>query len=347
MRSITLFIPGLFGPDIAVHPDDLPDLPALNWFLTKGAYQTIKPLSPSYGLCELFGLSAEIESDLPIAAISRLSDDNQHPEGIWLRADPVHVQADRDGLILIDNNRFILSQHDALALAADINMLLKPYELELEVPGPYRWYLRVHDDLKLRTTPLDSIVGKDILPYMPSGDDRINLIQLMNDIQMTLHDSDVNKKREQEKALPINSVWFWGYGELPKIIDRHWSFIVSDEMLAKGLSMIAATPFDELPDNYNDIKYAGSNYNGLIVINAFQKFSHYHDLEGWLEALIRYEENWFSPLLNALKRNELDQLNIKTELRSINLDKGSQYKIWKKRKNIAYMDVGKGREQDA
>ncbi len=347
MRSLTVFIPGLFGPDIAIHPDDLPSLPSLNWFLTKGEHKTIKALSPSYGLCELFGLSSKEDRDQPIAAISRLSDDNQHPQGFWLRADPVHVSADRDGLILIDNNQFNLSQHDALALAADINMLLEPYDLELEVPVPYRWYLRVHDDLKLRTTPVDSIVGQDILPYMPSGDDRINLIQLMNDIQMTLHDSEINKKREQEKALPINSVWFWGYGELPKIISRQWSFIISDEMLAKGLSMIAATPFKELPENYNDIEKTGTSYNGLIIITAFQKFSYYHDLEGWIEALLHYESNWFSPLLNALKRNEFDQLNIKTESRSINLDKGSRYKIWKKRKTIAYMDVGKGREQDA
>ena len=342
MRSVTLFIPGLFGPDIAIHPDDLPSLPALNWFLTKGNHKTVKTISPSYSLCELFGISTDTESDLPIAAISRLSDDNQYPEGLWLRADPVHVSADRDGLILIDNNQFTLSQRDALALAADINMLLEPYGLELEVPVPYRWYLRVKDDLKLRTTPVDAIVGQDILPYMPSGDDRINLIQLMNDIQMTLHESDVNKKREQEKALPINSVWFWGYGELPEIINRQWSFVISDEMLAKGLSMVAATPFDKLPDSFNDVKNTGTNYNGLIVTNAFQKFSYYHDLEGWFEALMHYESNWFAPLLNALKRNEFDQLHIRTDKKIISMDKGSRYKIWKKQKTIAYIDVGKG-----
>jgi len=334
MRSLTVFIPGLFGPDIAIHPDDLPSLPSLNWMLSKGNHQILTSSSASYSLCELFGLTATEENDLPIAAISRLTDDNQHPEGLWLRADPVHVKADRDGLILIDNNQFTITQHDALALAADINMLLKPYELELEVPTPYRWYLRIKEDLKVRTSPVDLIVGRDILPFMPSGDDRINLIQLMNDIQMTLHDSDVNKKREQEKMLPINSVWFWGYGELPKIIDRQWSFIVSDEMLAKGLSMIAATPFYDLPDKYVDFKNNDADYNGLIVINSFQKFCHYHDLEGWLEALMNYEANWFLPLMQALKRREIDQLQIKTDINSIVLDKSARYKVWKKQKNI-------------
>ncbi len=333
MRNLTVFVPGLFGPDIAIHPDDLPSLPALNWFLSKGECQSIQQISPSYTLCELFGLSSD-QGDHPVAAISRLSDDNQHPEGLWLRVDPVHVSADRDGLILIDNNRFNLNQRDALALAADINLLFEPYGISIEVPVPTRWYLRVKENYELKTVPVDSIVGKDILPFMPSGDDRINIIQLMNDIQMTLHNSDVNKRREQERELPINSVWFWGYGELPTIIDRHWSFVSSDEILAKGLSMIAATPFQKLPGNYNDIKFKGSSFNGLVVLNSFQKYSHYHDLEGWLEALLSIEGDWFEPLQSALKRKELDQITIRTEINMITVNKNSRYKIWKKKNNL-------------
>ena len=334
MRSLTVFIPGLFGPDIAIHPDDIPDLPALNWMLTKGEHETTKADSASYSLCELFGLSPS-ENDFPVAAISRLSDDNQHPQGIWLRADPVHVKTDRDGLILIDNNQFTMSQHDALALAADINIVLKAYGLELEVPVPTRWYLRFKDHLEIKTTPVDAIVGRDILPFMPGGDSRINLDQLMNDIQMTLHDSDVNKKREQDKKLPINSLWFWGYGELPKIIGRQWSYVMSDEMLAKGLSMIAATPYEELPESYHQIIKKDDDYNGLLVISSCKQYSHYHDLEGWLEALMLYESNWFQPLMESLKSRELDQLFIKTDTVSISIDKSSTYKFWKKQKSLA------------
>lgn len=333
MRSLTVFIPGLFGPDIAIHPDDLPSLPALNWFLSRGDEKKVDQVSASYSLCELFGLNSN-EGDHPVAAISRLSDDNQHPEGLWLRADPVHVSADRDGLILIDHHRFNLNQSDALALAADINLLFKPYGISLEVPVPTRWYLRVHEDYKLKTVPVDSIVGKDILPFMPTGDDRINIIQLMNDIQMTLHNSDVNKRRQEEKQLPINSVWFWGYGELPKIIERQWSFVLSDEMLAKGLSMVAATPFQELPESFNDIEKKNSSYNGLIVLDTFQKYSYYHDLEGWLEALLKTELNWFKPLLVALKQKQFDELTIQTNINSLTLNSACRYKFWKKKKSL-------------
>ncbi len=58
-------------------------MPFLDWFLTKGIHQTIKLNSASYALCELFGLSSE-QGDHPVAAISRLSDDNQHPEGFMV-----------------------------------------------------------------------------------------------------------------------------------------------------------------------------------------------------------------------------------------------------------------------
>ena len=334
MRSITLFVPGLLGPDIPIHPDDLPNLPALNWLLSRAEHQTLKLLSQSYGLCELFGLKANTESDLPIAAISRLSDDNQHPEGLWMRADPVHVTADRDGLILMDNNRFKLSQHDALALAADINKVLEHHGMFLEVPVPYRWYVKLHESHQIQTTPIDLIVGKDILPFMPAGNDRVAWIKMLNEIQMTLHNSDVNLLRQQQKMLPINSVWFWGYGQLPEIIDRYWSFVMSDEMLAKGLAMVAATPFEDLPATYNQVSKTGESYNGLIVINAFQRFSHYHDLEGWLEALMHYEENWFLPLVEAIKGKRLDQLQIRTNTLSLSLDKAARYKVWKKKKTL-------------
>lgn len=334
MRSITLFIPGLLGPDIPVHPDDLPDIPALNWLFGRGEHQSLFPISPSYSLCELFGLKQDNISDIPIAAISRLSDDNQHPEGIWMRVDPIHVSPDRDGLILMDNNRFNLSQHDALALAAEVNKVLEPHGLILEVPVPYRWYVKLNERYQLQTTPLDLIVGKDILPFMPVGDDRVKWIQLLNEIQMTLHDSEINLMRQQEKKLPINSVWFWGHGELPHMINRHWSLVMSDEMLAKGLAMVAATPFEDLPETYNQVLRRGDSFNDLMVINAFQRFTHYHDLEGWLEALMYYEKNWFAPLRMALKKGSLDYLHIRTNTLSISLDKAVRYKVWKKKKNL-------------
>ena len=64
MRSLTVYISGLFGPDVAIHSDDFPNLPSLNWMLSKGNYQTLNSSSASYDLCELFGLTAKEENVL-------------------------------------------------------------------------------------------------------------------------------------------------------------------------------------------------------------------------------------------------------------------------------------------
>ena len=285
MRSLTFFIPGLFGSGNA-YPEDFPNAPALHWFVHKGGYRSIKRNSFSNTLCELFGLLENEENDQPVASISRLIDSNQYPDGIWLRVDPIHVRADGNRLKLVDNSQFTLTQHDALELAGEINNLLKPYNLELEIPCPTRWYLKLNEDCHLKTKPIDSVIGENILSSMPTGDDKINFGQLMNDIQMTLHDLPINISRVEEKKLSINSVWLWGYGKLPDILNRNWSFVYSNEILSEGLSMLSATPFSKLPQGFNDIKDKESEYINLIVVSDFDKFRHYYDFDEWVEMLM-------------------------------------------------------------
>ena len=335
MRKLTVFIPGLLGPDIAFHPDDLPGLPALNWLLGRGRRRSgVAAVSPGYGLCELCGLGRGHEDDYPIAAITRLSEGGPRPEGLWLRADPAHVAADRDGLILLDDRRFSLSLSDAHELAAAVDPLLKSHGLELEIPAPCRWYIRLSARLALKTTPLDAVVGRDILPRMPGGDDRIKLARLLNEIQMTLHSALINEQRQRQKLLPINSLWFWGYGSLPETIERRWSFIAGDESLAKGLALLAEIPFQPVPEHYEQLEHAPEDGSGLVVINALQRFSDYQDPEGWLAALPEYEKNWFLPLQRAFKSGRMACLEIRTERDSITLGKSARFKFWKNDKTL-------------
>ncbi len=336
MRRLTVFAPGLFGPDLSVHPDDLPDLPALNWLLGRGTRRlTTEHASASDLLCELSNLPKDINGNYPIAAITHLADRGQSVTGRWLRADPVHIAIDVEGPRLIDSNRFELSRREAQAMVADINPLLKPFGLALEVPVPNRWYLRGHDDLKLKTLPLDAVSGQIFSPESLMDNDNPKLAGLLNEIQMTLHDSAVNRKRLEQRSLPINSLWLWGDGELlvpPDTANTFWSFIAGDGILEKGLSMIAATPFQVLPEHYDALELMAAGRRDddvLIVINDFRILACYHDLEGWLAALKRYEANWFVPLQTALKTNRVGSLRIVTDRYTVTLGKNARFKFWK------------------
>ncbi len=334
MRSLTIYIPGLFGPETPVQKDDLPTLPALEWFLSKSDRENTTVKSPSYQLCDLFGLSYPAEHDYPVAAVARLNDDNQPPSGYWLRADPVHVAADRDGLILLDSTRFRLSQHDALALAAEVNKLLRPRNMSLEVPMPYRWYIQIPESQHLVTTPIDMVVGKDLLPYMPRGDDRIAWIQLLNEIQMVLHDAEINQQRQEAKQLPINSLWFWGTGKIPDRLERQWSLVISDDILARGLAMLAATPFKDMPDSLPALTDIETGFNGLLVFQGLQKYNYYHDLEGWFESLMELETNWLQPLRNELHARRLDQISLRTDSMVFSIGGNHRFRFWRKSRDL-------------
>ena len=143
----------------------------------------------------------------------------------------------------------------------------------------------------------------------------------------------INIKREEEKKIPINSVWFWGYGKLPDILKRNWSFVFSDEILAEGLAMLSATPFSKLPKWCDDINNK-SDYLNLIVVSDFVKFRYCYEFDEWVEMLMCYEINWFTPLFEALKRKEIDEIKIETDINSLTINQNTKFNFFKRKKRF-------------
>ena len=138
MRTLTLLIPGLFGPPKGLSEDTVPELPALEVLLAKAKRQRIASVGFCTQLCDLFGYDKNPDQDLPVGAITRLIDDDDKPEGIWMRADPVHLSAGRDGVMLMESSVFSLSQHDAIVLAATLQPLIEEqgWQLEMAIRDP-------------------------------------------------------------------------------------------------------------------------------------------------------------------------------------------------------------------
>ena len=57
--------------------------------------------------------------DPPVAAVTRFLDTGERDGGWYLRADPVHLRADLNKLILFDASTFALSDREARSFAAD------------------------------------------------------------------------------------------------------------------------------------------------------------------------------------------------------------------------------------
>ncbi len=336
MHSLTLFIPGLLTPAGDLSEQDIPPVPSLEKLLACASREQLIPFGFSDALCMLFKLERHAEKDFPIAAITKLVDDDHSLAGPWMRADPVHLVAGRQGLVLMDESTFTLDQHDALVLAADVKDILAERGMILEAPTTNRWYITMDVAPDIKTIPVHEVAGRDIHYYMPAGKDQQAWAQLLNEIQMTLHGSQVNTERERRGERAVNSLWFWGCGELPILVKCPWTRVFTDEEIAKGFSVLANIPCAELPDSIDDALELAEDEDDVLAVMSFGlRHSQYHDLKGWQDFIAYLEEFWFSEAIDCIKSKEIEELTLITEYQQFTIRKSSLYQFWKRPKSIA------------
>jgi hypothetical protein len=132
------------------------------------------------------------------------------------------------------------------------------------------------------------LAGMDIDPHLPGAP----WTALLNEMQMALHEHPVNETRE----LPVNSVWLWGAGTLPPAVSGPWRSVSATEPLALGLARAAGIASRAT---------AGAAHAWLADLPAEGR--HLAVLEGAAAAL---EEDWFAPLLAALKDGRVGMVTL-------------------------------------
>jgi hypothetical protein len=70
--------------------------------------------------------------------------------------------------------------------------------------------------------------------FLPSGDDTATHRNLLSEVEMALHEHEVNLEREANGDLPVNSMWLWGGGTAPEQITRAQPPLFSDDALLTG-----------------------------------------------------------------------------------------------------------------
>ncbi|MEN8219265.1 MAG: hypothetical protein ABFS56_23465 [Pseudomonadota bacterium] len=252
-------------------------------------------------MSSLFGLPVN-KNPLPIAPLTRLVDANDSGDKIWLRADPVHLRADRDHVFLFDAaSAFTITPAEVINLIHEINTFYAKDGLEFSAPTPTRWYVSLPELPKLITYPVADVLGKDIHAYLPDGDDKLVWRQRLNEVQMLLHQSQVNVNREARGELPINSLWFWGLGRQPDPPKRRWAQVWSDDLLAQGLACLTNTPNMRVPATGTDWLAQLIPGEHLLTLSAPRG----EDWSAWLSHL---EQVWFMHLFNALKKRQVDMV---------------------------------------
>jgi hypothetical protein len=344
--NLHLLVPSLFWPDVTLTAiyRDLP-LPALQKLLAKSSSIDDEP-EGSKGLeawlCKAFNVAKQL--DWPVAPITLVTDS---AEGIkagndyWIRADPVHLQIERDQLVLADSRVFQISSQEASQLTELLNRHFADsgQQIIFFPLRPDRWYLCATKIPPARTHLLGEVANKGINELLPYSTNNAIWRGLFNEIQMLLHEHPLNQLREARGEPPINSIWFWGGGTMPLSMVSPYTHIWTDDVLAGSLAQACGADHAPLPPGATAwLQYATSGSH-LVVLNVLHGKTQYADAYGWRESLKNLERNWFEPLLAMVKQGRINQLILtavsETKSKNFTARTGDLRKFWRRTKPIS------------
>lgn len=169
---------------------------------------------------------------------------------IWIAAaDPVHLEAHLDHLRLQclwpgewrDQELQQLFDELQAALATD------------DVIGFIRLrscgYLRGDTPMSTAMFSPQTVNGCNPLDVLPAGAAAARYQALLSEIQMTLHDSGVNQRREDQGLRAINSLWIWGGGTASETLPRELPPLFADDAVLRGYWLSSAGEAESWPES--------------------------------------------------------------------------------------------------
>ena len=288
-------------------------MPALEHVLAKGSVCKSTQVFEA-ALCEAFGVERQL--DWPAAALSWLGEGNDPGDSFWFYADPVSLELQRDHFSLNLPVPVTMEASEATALCALLNAHFNEDGWQFHVAASGQWYMGSRHPFPVTTSSPASAAKRDIRNYLPQGMAAEKLQQLINEIQMLLHEHPINMTREEQNRPVINSLWFSASGHMPltRVPPR---LVWSDHPLAMGLAGWAGR--DALPLPADDVL---PQEDAILVLDAAR-----HDSELWAKQL--------SAALGAKKLAQLsfDIFAIDQHLHVV-LEPFDMWKFWRKVKPL-------------
>lgn len=280
--------------------------------------------------CHLAGLFG-LPSGTGIASLSAAFDGLG--EGHWLRADPVHLQLQRDRLML---REVPLPADEATEFCDSLSRHFSGEGLEFFAPHPQRWYVRLDTEPAIETVPLSQAVGRNVRGLLPTGAEAARWVRLFNEIQMLLFSHELNVRREARGESPVNSVWLWGNGEAVGKPQQRYREAGSDDVLTAMFAAAANVPFDGWAGQWRDTPGDGEQ---LLVWNGLHHALQRGDLAAWREALRAFESGYAQPLWQAVRSGRIARLQLEAggaeSSRRVVLDRAGAWAFWRRPRPLA------------
>lgn len=246
-------------------------------------------------------------SRLPLAEL--LQPEISANGGSIVRADPVHLQADRDTAKLLPAQTLELEEHETAALLSSLNEFLASDGFKV-FPGPDQgWYMTGLDASNLESYPPSFVADRNASAYLPSGDNSESWRRLMTELQMLLHSHAVNEHRAQHGKLPVNSLWFWGGARLTTFPSQAVGLnVYADDDFSKSLCSYLSVPCHDLA------KFDPVSSGEAVIVDTRIASAHFTRNESALtEATQRVDVEWLAVLSERVRRRQISCVTVANE----------------------------------
>ena len=322
---LELVVPALFSAQEAA------PAPAIELLLARGRRTSEAQKGFEQWLSSAFNAG---EKPLPAGALTAFSAGLAADSGAWLRADPVHLRADRDRLLLVPNQAFDLSQLEADALAGALAPLLAG-NFTLHVVRPDQWCLRMdQEEAGASAQPPIELAGANIDPHLPPK----RWHPLLTELQMALYAHPVNTAREARGAPVVNSLWLWGAGKLPASAQGPWQSVSADDPVALGLARLAGMRHRSPGAGAEEwLARAPEEGRHLLLLDGLRSARALGDFDAFQQRLAALEVRWFAPLLAALKAGHIGMVTVQVPDAGLSFEtvRGDLHRFWRRPRPLA------------
>lgn len=242
------------------------------------------------------------------------------PDDVAFRINLVHLEARGGRAIMYDYSAGHISTEEGRELVEELQRQLGDDEFSFHPGVSYRHLLVWHNGkTEIKATPPHDITGQDVLPFLPQGEGAERLINLMNSSQMIFHSHPQYRKRSEKGDLPANSIWPWGLGKAPAMVDFRSRFgltgaVISAVDLIKGIGIYAGLDVIDVPGatGYLDTNFRGKAAAALealkerdfvfVHVEAPDEASHSGKLDDKIKAIELFDEQVVGPVMEGIRQ---------------------------------------------
>jgi len=176
-----------------------------------------------------------------LAALRLWGQSGVRPDDWLAAADPVHLETRLRELRVRAIRPGEVEPEEHEALIARLQSVLGGEDHEFVHIGNAS-YIRAATPFVAPT--VSAAVAEGHVPdrFLPSGPQARVFHRLQSEVQMLLHDDQVNRARVARGDVAMNSLWIWGAGQAPACLDSPLPRLYSDDPLFSGLWASAASP---------------------------------------------------------------------------------------------------------